>query len=156
MTSYETVIERFMRKIKQDKDYFCINGVTDEEFEEILNRRSVELLDDAVNELQPQVSVQQNVDFLNKDDLLERFNFDLTPIEVDILSDMMVCKYFDEELIKLKTMQKYLGDDIKVFSPANERRSYIEMIGYKREIFLSKIANYNTINRLTGKFLLPY
>ena len=156
MTSYDVVIERFMRKIKQDKDYFCINGVSEEEFVELLNRRSVELLDDAANEMQPLISLRQNVNFLDKDDLLERFNFELTSIEIDILSDMMVCKYFDEELIKLKTMQKYLGDDIKVFSPANERKTYLEMIDYKRDIFLSKIANYNTINRLSGNFLLPY
>lgn len=156
MTSYDVVIERFMRKIKQDKDYFCINGVSEEEFVELLNRRSVELLDDAANEMQPLISLRQNVNFLDKDDLLERFNFELTSIEIDILSDMMVCKYFDEELIKLKTMQKYLGDDIKVFSPANERKTYLEMIDYKRDIFLSKIANYNTVNRLSGNFLLPY
>lgn len=156
MTSYDVVIERFMRKIKQDKDYFCINGVSEEEFVELLNRRSVELLDDAANEMQPLISLRQNVNFLDKDDLLERFNFELTSIEIDMLSDMMVCKYFDEELIKLKTMQKYLGDDIKVFSPANERKTYLEMIDYKRDIFLSKIANYNTINRLSGNFLLPY
>lgn len=156
MTSYDVVIERFMRKIKQDKDYFCINGVSEEEFVELLNRRSVELLDDAANEMQPLISLRQNVNFLDKDDLLERFNFELTSIEIDILSDMMVCKYFDEELIKLKTMQKYLGDDIKVFSPANERKTYLEMIDYKRNIFLSKIANYNTVNRLSGSFLLPY
>ena len=31
MTPYENVTDRFIRKIKQDKEYFCINGVTEEE-----------------------------------------------------------------------------------------------------------------------------
>ena len=53
-------------------------------------------------------------------------------------------------------MQKYLGDDIKVFSPANERNSFINMVTYKRNLFFNKLQNYNTKNRLTGKFLLPY
>ena len=106
--------------------------------------------------MQRLIAVQQNVNFLDKNDLMEQFNFDLTTIEEDLISDMMVVKYYDEELVKLKTMQKYLGDDIKVFSPANERNSFINMVTYKRNLFFNKLQNYNTKNRLTGKFLLPY
>lgn len=156
MTPYENVTDRFIRKIKQDKEYFCINGVTEEEFEELLNRRTLDLLEDSLNEMQPLIAVQQNVNFLDKNDLMEQFNFDLTTIEEDLISDMMVVKYYDEELVKLKTIQKYLGDDIKVFSPANERNSFINMVTYKRNLFFNKLQNYNTKNRLTGKFLLPY
>ena len=32
MTYYDVVIEIFIRKIKHDKDYFCLNGVSEEEF----------------------------------------------------------------------------------------------------------------------------
>lgn len=156
MTPYENVTDRFIRKIKQDKEYFCISGVTEEEFEEILSQRTLELLEDSLNEIQPLIAVQQNINFLDKNDFMEQFNFDLTAIEEDLISDMMVVKYFDEELVKLKTMQKYLGDDIQVFSPAAERTSFINMITYKRNLFSTKLANYNTKHRLTGKFLLPY
>lgn len=156
MTPYENVTDRFIRKIKQDKEYFCIGAVTEEEFEEILSQRTLELLEDSLNEIQPLIAVQQNINFLDKNDFMEQFNFDLTTIEEDLISDMMVVKYFDEELVKLKTMQKYLGDDIKVFSPASERTSFINMITYKRNLFSTKLANYNTKHRLTGKFLLPY
>ena len=156
MTPYENVTDRFIRKIKQDKEYFCIGAVTEEEFEEILSQRTLELLEDSLNEIQPLIAVQQNINFLDKNDFMEQFNFDLTTIEEDLISDMMVVKYFDEELVKLKTMQKYLGDDIKVFSPAAERMSFINMITYKRNLFSTKLANYNTKHRLTGKFLLPY
>lgn len=156
MTPYENVTDRFIRKIKQDKEYFCISGVTEEEFEEILSQRTLELLEDSLNEIQPLIAVQQNINFLDKNDFMEQFNFDLTAIEEDLISDMMVVKYFDEELVKLKTMQKYLGDDINVFSPAAERTSFINMITYKRNLFSTKLANYNTKHRLTGKFLLPY
>jgi len=156
MTPYGNVIDRFIRKIKQDKEYFCINNVTEEEFEEIISLRTLELLDDSLNEIQPLIAVQQNVNFLDKSDFTAQFNFNLTVIEEDLISDMMVVKYFDEELVKLKTMQKYLGDDIKVFSPAAERTSFINMISYKRNLFLNKLANYNTKHRLTGRFLLPY
>ncbi|WP_195618574.1 hypothetical protein [Clostridium paraputrificum] len=156
MTPYENIIDRFIRKIKQDKEYFCVNGVTEEQLVQIVNKRSIELLDDAVSEIQPMISVAQKVDFLNKDDDMEEFNFELTKLEEDLISDMMVVKYFDEALVKLKAMQKYLGDDIKVFSPANERKTFKEMVEFKRQLFEVKLANYNTRNRLTGSYLLVY
>lgn len=156
MTPYENVTDKFIRKIKQDKEYFCVNGVTEEQLLEIINRRSVELLDDSVNELQPMISIAQDVDFLDKDDDMEEFNFNLTRIEEDLISDMMVVKYFDEALVKLKAMQKYIGDDIKVFSPANERKTFKEMVEFKRQLFNNKLGNYNTRNRETGEFLLVY
>lgn len=156
MTPYENITDRFIRKIKQDKDYFCINGITESEFDEIINQRTLELMDDAINEIQPLISVQQGVDFLDRNEFLEQFNFELTKVEEDLISDLMVVKYYDEEMVKLKTMQFYLGEDIKVFSPANERRSFIEMLKFKRGQFNSKLCAYNTKNRLTGKFLLPY
>ena len=156
MTPYENVTDKFIRKIKQDKEYFCVNGVTEEQLLEINNRISFELLYDSVNELQPMISIAQDVDFLDKDDDMEEFNFNLTRIEEDLISDMMVVKYFDEALVKLKAMQKYLGDDIKVFSPANERKTFKEMVEFKRQLFNNKLGNYNTRNRETGEFLLVY
>ncbi|MGL5328837.1 MAG: hypothetical protein ACRDD7_06185, partial [Peptostreptococcaceae bacterium] len=71
-----------------------------------------------------------------------------------IVSDKMVVKYWEEEMSKLKSLQKYLGDDIKVFSPAQERRSFVEMLKFKMGLFATKLANYNTSDRLTGKFLV--
>ena len=41
MTPYENVTDRFIRKIKQDKEYFCINGVTEEEFEELITYKGI-------------------------------------------------------------------------------------------------------------------
>lgn len=156
MTPFTNVIDRFYRKIKKDREFFMGNGINVDDLADILNEYSKELLDDAVNEIQLSISVNQVINFLDKDDLMEQFNFDLTSTEEDILSDMMYVKLLDEEMVKLKTMQKYLGDDIKVFSPAEERTSFIKMIAYKRGLLSNKIANYNIRDRLTGKFLLPY
>lgn len=153
-TPYNNVIKRFERKIKKDKEYFTYNGLTDEQLLEILNRRSVELLDDAVSELQPQISIKQKVDLCDKDDTSQEFTDNLTNTEEDIISDLMVVKYFDEELIKLKAMQKYLGDDIKVFSPNAERKTFLEMVDFKHSQFEKKLGNYNIRDRVTGEFLL--
>lgn len=155
-TPYLNITQRFERKIQKDKDYFIYNNVTDEELLKILHRRSKDLLNDSLDELQLQIAIQQNLDLEDRDDILEIFNFELTKSEEDLISDLMVIKYFDEELIKLKAMQKYLGDDIKVFSPNAERKTYLEMVKFKHSQFESKLANYNSIDRKTGKFLLAY
>lgn len=156
MTPYGNVIKRFERKIQKDISYFCYDGVTEIEKVAIINKRSNNLLDDAVAELQPIISLQQNVNFLDKDDTLEKFNFDLIISEEDIISDMMIVKLFEEESIKLKKLQEYLGNDIKVFSPAEERKTFMAMVEQKQNKLNNKIANYNTINRETGKHLLAY
>ncbi|MGL4450753.1 MAG: hypothetical protein ACRCX8_18960 [Sarcina sp.] len=156
MTPYSNVTNRFIRKIKKDKEFFCYKNVTEEEIVEVITQRGNELLDDSVNDIQLKIAFEQEVDFLDKDDTLEQFNFKLTTIEEDLLSDLMVCKYLDEELVQFKAMQKYLGSDIKLFSPANERKTFIQMIDHRHRKFEAKLDSYNSRNRLTGKVLLPY
>ena len=158
LTPYSNITKRFERKIKKDKEYFCYGDVTEDELVKIIRKRSKDLLIDSLDEFILQISIQQknNVDFENRDDELEEFNFKLSASEEDIISDLMVVKYFDEELIKLKAMQKYLGKDIKVFSPSAERKTFLEMVDYKHKQFDKKMSNYNSINRNTGEYLLAY
>lgn len=156
VTSYNVVIDRFVTKIKKDKKYFKFKNVEEEMALEIINRRNIELLLNALDELIPLISFSQNVDFLNKDDDLQIFNFELTSIEVDLISDLMVVKLYDEETITLKNMQKYLGKDIEVFSPAKERDSFLQLVKYKHSEFEKKLGNYNIRDRLTGKPLMAY
>ena len=84
------------------------------------------------------------------------FNFDLTDVEVDLISDLMEIKLYDKQMLKVKALQKYLGDDIKIFSPNEERKTILELIQYKHELFNQKLSDYNSINRENGEFLLPY
>ena len=156
MTPYSNVIDRFIKKIKKDKEFFSYANATDEEVVEIINQRSKELLEDASDELQSLKCVEQDVDFLNRDETLETYSFDLITSEEILISELMVVNYFEEELIKLKAMQKYLGNDIKVFSPNAERKTYLEMVKYKHTLFDSKLSDYNSIDRNTGKFLMAY
>lgn len=156
MTPYSKIIKRFERKIKKDISYFTYGNLTEEQQLEIINRRSIDLLDDSIVEIQPQISIRQDVDFLDKDDDLEQFNFNLIPSEEDIISDLMIIKLFEEESIKLKELQKYLGNDIKAFSPNEERKTFMDMLNQKQDKFDIKLGNYNSIDRGTGKYLLPY
>lgn len=156
MTSYDTVTNLFRNKISEDKEFFCYYNLTEEEALEIINRRMEELLELALMELQSKKAKLQKVDFLNIDKENKQFNFDLTDVEVDLISDLMEIKLFDKQMLKVKALQKYLGDDIKIFSPNEERKTILELIQYKHELFDQKLSDYNSINRENGEFLLPY
>jgi hypothetical protein len=156
LTPYSDVTSRFERKIKEYKEFFCYDTTTEDEFLEIINRRELDLLDDSVNELQGMISIAQNVDFLDKDDTLQEFNFDLISTEKDLISDYMIVKMFDEGIVRLKQYQKYFGDDIKMPNSNTERTTYLSVARYQREQVVKKVTRYNSRDRLTGKHLLAY
>ncbi|WP_346938176.1 hypothetical protein [uncultured Clostridium sp.] len=156
MTPYTNIFKRFSRKIKQDKSFFFYESITEEETLQIINQRSLDLLNDSIVEFQPQIAINQNVNMLDKDDDLQVFNFNLIPTEEDLISDLMVIKLFEEQSIRLKELQKYLGNDIKPFSPNEERKTFMDMLDEKQNKFEIKVALYNSIDRNTGKFLLAY
>lgn len=60
-------------------------------------------------------------DLNNRDDILQRFNVDLSDIEIEILSNYLLIEYIDSEYIRTPSLLKVQlpSSDFKVFSPAN-------------------------------------
>ena len=60
-------------------------------------------------------------DLNNRDDILQRFNIELSDIEIEILSNYLLVEYIDSEYIRTPTLLKVQlpSSDFKVFSPAN-------------------------------------
>ena len=60
-------------------------------------------------------------DLNNRDDILQRFNVDLSDIEIEILSNSLLIEYIDSEYIRTPSLLKVQlpSSDFKVFSPAN-------------------------------------
>lgn len=60
-------------------------------------------------------------DLNDRDDILQRFNVELSDIEVEILSNYLLIEYIDSEYIRTPTILKVQlpTNDFKVFSPAN-------------------------------------
>ena len=147
-TPYQDVIIKFIKKIKQDVKFFMYNGLSEDEVESIVNERSLELLDSACDEIEPQLD---QLILSNRNDSIECFDEQLTRIEIDTISDMMKVIYMREPLIKLKEFQKYLGTDIKSWSPSEERKTYLELLTEIESKMQIKIDKSNSINRMTGK-----
>ena len=60
-------------------------------------------------------------DLNDRDDILQRFNMELSDIEIEILSNYFLIEYIDSEYIRVPSLLKVQmpSSDFKVFSPAN-------------------------------------
>lgn len=60
-------------------------------------------------------------DLNDRDDIVQRFNVELSDIEIEILSNYLLIEYIDSEYIRTPTLLKVQlpSSDFKVFSPAN-------------------------------------
>ena len=60
-------------------------------------------------------------DLNDRDDILQRFNVELSDIEIEILSNYLLIEYIDSEYIRTPTLLEVQlpSSDFKVFSPAN-------------------------------------
>ena len=60
-------------------------------------------------------------DLNNRDDILQRFNVELSDVEIEILSNYLLIEYIDSEYIRVPSLLKVQlpSSDFKVFSPAN-------------------------------------
>lgn len=60
-------------------------------------------------------------DLSDRDDILQRFNVELSDIEVEILSNYLLIEYIDSEYIRVPTLLKISlpSSDFKAFSKAN-------------------------------------
>lgn len=60
-------------------------------------------------------------DLEDRDDILQRFNVELSDIEIEILSNYLLIEYIDSNYIRTPSLLKthMPSSDFKVFSPAN-------------------------------------
>ena len=84
-------------------------------------------------------------DLSDRDDILERFNVDLSSIEIEILSNYTLLEYIDSTYIRTPTLLKVnlSSKDFNAFSPANMldklmamRKSYLS----ENEALVSRYA----------------
>lgn len=68
-------------------------------------------------------------DLNSRDDILERFNVDLSNNEIEILSNYLLLEYLDSEYVRTPTLLKLAlpSTDFKAFSPANMLEKLMNM-----------------------------
>ena len=155
MVAFETLYEAFFDKIEKDKDFFSYNNVIVEDALKIAKMRSKRYLQEALSTISLKCTPDKcGKNFVDFDDEQEILNYDLTYTELDIVVSVMYEKYLFREFSKLKTQaNRFITKDFNVFSPANERNSFVGMyqvIKGENEIL---IDNYLSIDHSTGNML---
>ena len=93
-----------------------------------------------------------DVDFNDRDDVTQEFNFDWTNSEVFLIGSLMYEMYLDRDIARLKClMVNYTPTDLKVFDPSNARSTFLAMYESVCNKNALLIDDYASRDRLTGK-----
>ncbi|WP_148039094.1 hypothetical protein [Brevibacillus gelatini] len=154
-TSYGLIFDKFIKKIKNDTDFFNYSGLSESDIELLVNEHLNSLLDRAVDFIY-RYGVP-DVDFLDRDDSLQQFNVELVNQEITLLADIMYFSYVEEERNKIKSFSiTFRSDELNVFSPANERKTVLRMIESLEASVVNSIQNYLARDRHTWKYKSIY
>lgn len=149
-TSWELIYERFFKKIEKDNSFFSYYNVSDQEAIELATMRAKDYLIESISKLTS--SCAPDIDFNDYDEEQALFAEDLTRNEVDLLASLMREKYFEKDMSLLKAFEtKFSPKDLTVFSPANERKTFKDMLDGVIDTNNSLIREYMSRDRLTGK-----
>ena len=150
MTACSGIIERFYRYIENDADFFEYFDLDENQCMVVAHQRSSILLIEAASYLSNKIGVGS---VFNVDPTLENIAEDLTAIEIDLLVKAMFLCYLKRDLSTLRTFQGVLtSSDLNIYSPANERKTFVEMVStYENELKIS-ITDYCMVDRITGKY----
>lgn len=107
-TSYEKLYENLLSKFRS----YEIPLMTVEEVKDYLH----DFLVPAISRFHV---CRENLN--DRDDIVQRFNVELSDIEIEILSNYMLIEYIDSEYVRTPSLLKIQlpSSDFKVYSPAN-------------------------------------
>jgi len=149
-TSFELPYIVFFKKIEQDPDFFNYFNLSSDEALGLAKERACGYLKDSISKLT--LSCTPDVSFYDFDDTLAEFNFDLTSSEITLLGSLMFEFYLERDIAKLRVYRENLtAQDLKqIHSPANERKTFVDMFTKVQTDNDKKIRAYASRNRLTG------
>lgn len=131
-TSYEKIYENLLSKFRS----YEIPVMTTDEVKEMLH----DYLIPAIAEFHV---CRKNLS--NRDDILERFEFELSDMEIEILCNYMLLEYLDSTYIRTPTLLKVTlsSSDFNSYSPANMLDKLLSMhdtLLKENETLLSRYA----------------
>ena len=94
-----------------------------------------------------------SVDFTDRDDTSEVFNFDLNRNEIILISSLMYQSYLERDIPYLKSLSaNYTPTELKVFDPSNARSTYLDMCKFVSGQNDSLMDAYRSTDRITGAY----
>ena len=149
-TSFEVIINRMLRKIEKDKDFFTYYNMSVSQAQILVLEQATGYLIDAIDLLNSKC--EPEVDFYDYDEENRMFNFELTSREIGLLASLMYEVYFERDEALLKAFKiRMTPSDLSTFSPANERATFENMLARIKQENVNKISKYVSTERTTGK-----
>lgn len=155
-TPCDLVYNAFFDMIEEDRDFFNYYEATDEESYMLALQRAKSLLREAVTRVQ--MECDTDIDFTDtysegegrkQEDF---FTADLTLAEIDLLANLMFEGYLKRDMAKLRAFQhQYTPSDLQVFSPATDRKTFMEMYDTVVQENKVRLDRYARKDRVTGK-----
>lgn len=153
-TDRALVRQVFFDRIESDSTFFQLYGtLTDGQKQAIMDERANTLINEAIIMLKRKYETE--IDFA-VDDEADEFTDDLTQEEILLIGgDLALEAYIGRDIAKMKTrINTFTSSDLKALhSPANERKSFMDMYKQLQQENQAKIADYASRNRTTGKFI---
>mgnify|MGYP001002761520 CR=1 FL=1 len=156
-TSFTVPIQAFFRRIENDKSFFNYYNIDATEAMALASERAYGYLIESISKIS--MSYSTDIDFTNYTASVDEngnssgtFNFDLTKNEIALLAQLMYEQYFNRDFVKLRAFKlQYSPSDLNTFSPANERKTFIEMYDKVKLESQSMLDNYISRDRLTNQ-----
>ncbi|MGP1411685.1 MAG: hypothetical protein ACTTKD_07610 [Peptoanaerobacter stomatis] len=148
-TLFDTIIERFLYKVEKDRSFFNYYKINDSESLEIVKKRAMNYLSEAVSVFK----LKSNINYLlfEYNDDKTGFKNELTDDEIYIIVGLMYEIHLKRDLLLLKVMsERYAPADLKIFSPANERNSFLNLVSSVEKENEILLDTYNARDRLDG------
>lgn len=152
-TKLEAVRQAFYDRIESDDTFFQYFGQWDEEeIQAIADERADTYIKEAIALLRRKC--KPDIGFII-DNTVGEFVDDLTDDEIHLIGgDLAFQVYIGRDIAKMRTrVNTFTSTDLKALhSPANERNSYMAMYNSLCAENLTKIMDYSSRDRLSGKF----
>lgn len=149
-TLFEPIIDKFLKKIEKDSDFFSYYNVPLEEAMQLAKEQATNYLYEAIEKLTD--GCTPDVDFFDYDEDTAEFNFEITKKEQGLITDLMRQVYFERDFALLKAFKiSMTPSDLNQFSPASERKTFTDMVKLIQQDNDVKISKYASVDRITGK-----
>lgn len=152
MTAFEEVKNAFYDYIENDVDFFDYFELDEDECVEVAGQRAGVLLNEATSYLSRKLIVENVFSTANISD--EEFTETLTGAEINLLVKTMFLMYLQRDLTKLRTFHGVMtSSDLNMYSPANERKTFVDMVQKYESDLKVEISEYQMRDRNTGAFV---
>ena len=151
-TPWQDITDKFFDMIEEDAGFFNYYNLSDGESMALALQRAQSMLKEAVTRIS--LECDSDIDFTDyhENEYGELyFTADLTQNEEQLLASLTYEAFLRRDIAKLRAFShKYTPADLQVFSPANDRKTFMQMYDQLCQENRLLLDRYNSKDRLTG------